>query len=346
MTSTLADQDRGSGLTSVDVARELAIDRSESRLARVDHDKLHRVAEHLVSRPDFVEFAPAAWDDPLFWNAGQQAEARSQLFAIGNSINFRFWQLAEGRMVPAVGLIEGQHFRGAMYMWRSLRRSIDRLPILDAGFLAELSDADFDALFTDDNGVNPLTVAREERIRNLRDLGAHLQSSWAGSFYNLVKASQGSLVSFARLSSAIRAFDDPLYKLTMVNTIMHSGSGVYRFADKPMPAIDYHLLRHTLRQGVIVPIPKLAKQLRNGSLLEEHEAYELRRTALSALLEMSELTGIDGEVLDNKYWLNRSNCTDRDPVCLDPQTAAQCPFLAVCAQETGFGLPLELTRYY
>jgi Potential Queuosine, Q, salvage protein family len=346
MTPTLADGQRTRGLTTTEVALALEIDRSPSQSVGIDYPRLESVAEHLMSRRDFVESTPATWDDTLFWNAEDSPEARSQMFAIGNSINFRFWQLVDDHMAPAGGTLDGIYFRGAMYMWRSLRRSLTRLPVLDAGFLAELTDADFDALFTDDFGENPLAIARDERIRNLRDLGAELRKSWGGSFYNLVGASCGSLVSFARFSRTIRAFDDPLSKLTMVNAIMHSGSGVYTFADRPIPAIDYHLLRQALRQGLITPCPDLTEKLRGERLLEADEAYELRRTALSALLDVAELTGIDGEILDNRYWLNRTNCTDIDPVCTDPRKAERCPFVAVCAQETGFSLPLELTRYY
>jgi Potential Queuosine, Q, salvage protein family len=348
MTSTMEVRTTNSGLSTSDVARALGIDRSASAAAAVDRDQLNRMAQHLASRPDFLEFVPARWDDPLFWNPTDPTTQRSQLFAVGNTINFRFWRLDSGRMVPAMGTIDGVTYRGAMYMWRSLRRTLDRadLPILDASFLARLSADEFDAIFADDGDVNPLAIARDERIANLRDLGQTLMSSWQGSFYRLVEASRGSLVEFARLSRGIRAFDDQLYKLTMVNAIMHSGSGVYGFVDRPMPAIDYHLVRHALRQELIKPSPRIAAKLKGGLLLEEHEAYELRRVTLSALLDVADLVGIDGEVLDNKYWLNRSNCTDTDPVCLNPELASRCPFLGACAQETSFGLPLELTRYY
>src|SRR5262249_20057558 len=151
------------------------------------------------------------------------------------------WQLEDGEVVPAVGTIEGQPFRGAMYMWRCLRRTLDRdaMPLLDAGFLAKLSDDEFDAIFSDDAGANPLDVARDDRIRNLRDLGKRLQDSWGGLFYNVAQASQRSIVAFAQFSAEFRAFDDPIFKLTMVNAIVHSGSGVYEFRDEPLPAIDY-----------------------------------------------------------------------------------------------------------
>jgi hypothetical protein len=81
-------------------------------------------------------------------------------------------------------------------------------------------------------------------------------------------------------------------------------------------------------------------------LLTAREAGELRRVALSAFVRLSELAGVSGEFLDNKYWLNRVNCTDREPVCLRKSEAERCPFLGACARATEFALPLELTWYY
>jgi hypothetical protein len=306
------------------------------------------MARHIAMRPEFGNSARTTWDDPLFWNAADSAQNRSQLFAIGNSINFRFWSLDGDRMVPATGTIDGRDYRGAMYMWRSLRRSLDQsdLPVLDASFLADLSRNDFDEIFTDDRGINPLSIALEDRLSNIRDLGARLISDWGGSFLNLACASRGSLVEFARLSRSFRAFDDPLFKLTMVNAIMHGGSSVYEFRDDALPAIDYHLLRHAVRQGILRPRSPVASKLMRSALLEAQEAYELRRVALMAFVELSDLSGISGQILDNKYWMNRINCTDMDPVCLQDATAQQCPFLDACARATEFALPLELTRYY
>jgi hypothetical protein len=218
--------------------------------------------------------------------------------------------------------------------------------LLEAGFLAELSEGDFDRIFRDDNGQNPLDAGRDDRIANLRDLGQRLLSSWDGSFFNLAEESDHSLVEFARLSRKFRAFDDPMLKLTMLNAILHSGSGVYEFADEPLPAIDYHLLKQAMRQGMVRPTEPLARQLENSELLEPGNAAELRRLALLALVGVAERTGLSGEVLDNRFWLNRVNCIDPNPVCLDPALAERCPFYGACQQLTRFERPLELTRYY
>lgn len=335
------------GLTTVDLAEALGVATAPEDAARINRRQLARVARFLAGRPDFRSHQPARWDDPQFWNVEADDSARSQYLTIGNAINFRFWELRDGAIAPSAGVIDGQAFRGAMYMWRCLRRSLDvgRLPLLDADFLSQISEEEFDAIFTDDNGLNPLAPARSERIANLRNVGTHLRNAWDGSFFNLVQSTDGSLVRFAHLSAEMRAFDDPVLKLIMVNAILHSGSGVYRFRDQPLPGIDYHLLRHLLRQGVLEPNPDIAAKLMDGSVLAEAEGISLRRTALAAFVEISQICQISGEILDNRYWLNRVNCTDK-PVCLSASTANACPFLNVCARRVDFGLPLEYTRYY
>lgn len=330
------------------LARDLGIDCSGSALVQIDEGVLSRLAAHLMTRKDFSEYDRSKWDDDRFWNVGDTVAQRSQYFTVGNSINFRFWSLVNRSTQAASGCIRGEKFVGSMYLWRALRRCIDegKYPILEARFLASLSIHDFDEIFGDDTGHNPLAVAREDRIANLRDLGVRLEGEWQGQFLNLIAATRGSLTSFVRMSSRFRAFDDPNFKLVMVNAILHSGSGIVVFDGDPLPGIDYHLLKQLLRHGVLKPRAALAEQIRNRELLKSTEGQELRRVALGAAVRLSELTGIGGEILDNKWWWNRAKCKDKDPVCLDPQTAHQCPFYGPCEQLTELAFPIEETRYY
>lgn len=335
-------------LTTSELAQELRIDRSPSTLVEIDAAALGEIADHVRRREDFRNYERYKWDDPRFWYPEGTPAERSQYFAIGNAINFRFWRLKEGSVEPAGGILDGSPLSGAMYMWRCLRRCLDgrRLRIFQASFLAELTEEQFDEAFTDDTGVNPLAVARDDRLANLRDLGEQLARDWGGHFYNLVQSAKGSLVELVRLSSRFRAFDDPIFKLTMVNTILHLGSGIVELDADPLPGIDYHLLKQLLRQGVLVPHQSIADKLERSLLLSEQEGYELRRAALNAFVEISVLTGLSGEILDNKWWWNRLKCRTIDPVCLDPQTAHECPFFGPCAQRIQLGMPLEETRYY
>ncbi len=342
--STVSSQ---AGLTTTELADELDIDRTPSDLAVIDHHQLERMAGHISATAVGASYSRARWDDPLFWNVEDSNRRRSQYFAVGCAINFRFWTLRDKQLAPAAGFINGERYRGAMYMWRSLRRALDQqlIDFLDADVLANLSEDDFDAIFTDDTGVNPLAVAQVDRIANLRDLGEHLRANWDGAFFNLITSCTASLATFARLSQRIRAFDDPVHKLTMVNAILHLGSGVYEFTDEPLPAIDYHLLRQALRQGIIRPIEPLARKLTDMAVLNHDEAQELRRVALNAFVDLATKCKISGELLDNRYWMNRTNCSDI-PVCINPETALACPFVNACERATQFALPIEDTRYY
>lgn len=335
-------------ISTAELAHELELDLSPSSLVELDHDALAAMVEHVRRSDEFSEFKRYAWDNATYWFPEGTPAERSQYFAVGNAINFRFWRLLAGQVVPAGGPIDGNELFGAMYMWRCLRRCVDtgRYPLFEASFLADLSEADFRTIFVDDSGMNPLSVGLEDRLANLRDLGRKLETDWAGQFYNVVESAQGSLVTFVRASAAFRAFDDPLLKLTMVNTILLLGSGITEFDADPLPGIDYHLLKQMLRHGILVPNPAITRKLTQQQFLEEHESFELRRLALHAFIEISAQTGISGEILDNKWWWNRLKCRTVAPVCLDPATAHECPFLPTCARRTEMGMPLEATRYY
>jgi hypothetical protein len=335
-------------LSTVELSSALGIDRSASPLVALERASLTHLAHDALGSPEIREVTPARWDDPTFWIPEAEACERSQYFAVGNAINFRFWNLRAGEIVPTGGPLRGEPFTGAMYMWRCLRLAweADEIPFLDAPFLASMSLPEFDRLFADDNGNNPLRNAAEDRLTNLRNLGRGLNESWGGHFYKLVEATSGSLLLFTKYSASFRAFDDPIYKLTMVNAILHSGSGTAEFDAHPLPGIDYHLLKQLLRQGALRPRPALLLKLKQTQILSAEESGELRRVALNALLELSEMTEIPGEILDNTYWLNRQKCVTESPVCLDPSRAVECPFYGACAQLVDIGMPLELTRYY
>jgi hypothetical protein len=109
--------------------------------------------------------------------------------------------------------------------------------------------------------------------------------------------------------------------------------------------MDYQLTKQLLRQGVILPSRHVLRKLKDGVLLTRDEGYGLRLAGLTALVELSTRTELAGDVLDNYYWLNRTICTDPEPLCVEPQND-ECPFLASCPKFADIGRPLEETRYY
>jgi Potential Queuosine, Q, salvage protein family len=188
------------------------------------------VIEHVSSeaRKQKTGSAPFDWKDPDFWPPSSASDSEvSQYFAVGNALNFRYWQLdAGGALSYCEGKKGGIQCRGAKYMWRCLRTctELGSYPIMDATYLSSLTLSEATRIFRDDNGNDPMPDIGG-RVENLRDLGKVLNEKWDGKFFAVVTASQGSLDKFADLSAEFRAFDDPLCKLTMVNAILHQGRG-------------------------------------------------------------------------------------------------------------------------
>jgi hypothetical protein len=293
---------------------------------------------------DQISAAPRGavkWDNPLFWNIESDPAERCQFLAVGNCLNFRFWTKPGEEIVPSEGLVDGRLFRGAMYMWRRLRRAVAEGDLsLEADRLASLTEEQFCRAFADDDGLQPLAPGMADRVANLRDLGTRLSQAWNGQFINVITASGVSLERFAELSSQFRAFDDPVRKLTMVNAIMLTGSQLARFDQEPLPGVDYHLVKQALRQGLVVPSGRIRSKLASREYLEAGESQALRAAVLAAVVEVATLAGISTAVIDNLYWLNRAICGQERWQC------ESCPFRAACPQLTQFGMPLELTRYY
>ncbi|MEU8303413.1 queuosine salvage family protein [Actinomadura sp. NPDC048955] len=314
--------------------------------ATISHEQVSAVAEFLIRRYGSSTPQAMKWDNPLFWNVDASKAERCQFIAIGNAMNFRFWTLKNGEMVPAVGSIEGESYRGSMYLWRRLRVGVARNEFsLNAEWLSALTEDGLERAFKDDDGNCPLVPGIADRAKNLRDLGAGLLSSWQGRFDNVVRAADGSLKSFAELSAAFRAFDDPVRKLTMVNAIMLTGSGLAQFDENPLPGIDYHLVKQAVRQGLVVPSGVLIDKLKARQFLTASESVVLRQATLEALLQLSREAGISTDIIDNAYWLNGRVCDDRLPAC-QAIGGPQCPFEQVCLQRTDLGSPIEETRYY
>ena len=192
-------------------------------------DRVRALAATLRRGASESEYQPLLWDDDRFWLTIASPEERSQFMAVGNALNFRFWELADGDGVsPAGGRLDGEYLVGSMYMWRRLRLVLERdeFPLLDARQLARLEPDQLRALLADDEGGDPLAPGFDDRLANLRDLGAVLSRDWDGQFSNLLAVADDDLETFFALSATARAYDDPLRKLSTVNAIMLSGSGL------------------------------------------------------------------------------------------------------------------------
>lgn len=156
--------------STYEVAQALDINFSKSNLVSLNEGKIDSLCERIRSRTDFSIYNRETWSDPFFWNSEDAPVNRSQYFAIGNAINFRYWKLGNNEVTPSKGSKKGSEFKGSMYMWRCLRLCVENgnYPLLDATFLANITENEFDEIFSSDSGDNPLEVGKEDRLKPSR----------------------------------------------------------------------------------------------------------------------------------------------------------------------------------
>lgn len=124
-----------------------------------------------------------------------------QLIFIEDVVNFCFWAEKDAPkwQVPKHGLSDGTLTTGGWYglqacFERGLR---NKVPILDADYIAGISDEDAAAFFVGADGVQiPLL---RERIRNLREAGMVLKEQFDGRFANLVRMADYDAVKIIKL---------------------------------------------------------------------------------------------------------------------------------------------------
>jgi len=329
----------------LDIASEFRLDLQHGTQVKINHEMVQRYEKHLRER--LGERRPFDWRNPdLFLEDSEGKELVSQFFAVGNSINFRYWSRRPGGAY-CEGRKGGEDFRGANYMWRCLKVCHDNgeYPILEAKSLARIGLSDARAIFRSDSGKNVMPAVRE-RVLNWRDLGRKLNDYWSGCFFNLVEEVGKSLRLFVNFSRQFRAFDDALCKMTMVNAIMHSGRKLISFDESIFPGMDYELLKQQMRNGILELNKNLRAKITGGKLLSPAESRQLRNAGLAAFLDIMKGTSIAGDILDNVWWSNRTKCETYRPVCKVEGKQNECFFYGICPERVEYSIPLEITRYY
>ena len=284
------------------------------KLIKINYNFLDDFIYFLKGKLELIHREPFDWIDDNYWlNPNEGSERNSQYFAIGNSINFRFWDYIHPNMLYVEGVKGGIECQGSRYMWRCLKECFDnnKYPILEASFLTRITFDDFcDILKTDQNEV--IMILLKERFLNWRDLGKKLLQKYDGQFYNLILKSNKSLKKFVKLSNEFTAFDDPLFKMTMVNAILHKGRNLVNLKEGILPGIDYHLMTQVIRLGLLELNDKLKNKIENKIFLNNRESKYLRFATLKCLVTIANNLKIGGDIIDNIFFDNgKKNCTHR-----------------------------------
>jgi len=144
--------------------------------------------------------------------------------------------------------------------------------------------------------------------RSLRDLGAHVASSYGGRFAGVVEAAGGSAVALVDELSGWECFADvSFWKRAQISASDLAFAGVADFGDlERLTLFADNLIPHVLRlDGVLLFDPELVARIERGELLEHDspEEVEMRAGAVHAAeLMCAERPGLTPRHVDHILW--------------------------------------------
>lgn len=293
---------------------------------------------------DFLKKTDVGRRKPYDWSSNAYLktddELQSMYFFFGSAIDFKFWNLnnesGEIVRIGKDGLI------GSDYLWTTLTRAVQEGE-LDLFKLSKHGIRRW--IYYTFSGAGDSMTAIDQRIKNWLDLSKKLKEYWGGYSLSLIEVAGNSLSEYLQYMRQFRAFDDPLCKLSTLNSYFHVGRGLTTFKDPLLPCIDYHIIRLMLRLGAVEILDeRLEDAIIQGKVMWENpEMRELRNSCMKSLQHVTTYTGISGELLDNYLWfLAKKTCNDQ----ATPATCKFCDLAEICQKNLMYHTPWVLTRWY
>ena len=295
------------------------------------------------------EVSPFPFTGPNYPPAGHPATVA--FFFAATLQQFSFWTPAQGRYdQPLIAPLDGEQLKGSDYLWRSFVRRLDSDPeFYSPQRQANLTRQELLSLFRADDGSNPmpavdLHLAQAQRYgRDMLALGLAPEE-----VVRQAQASPSPLDAFVRMLDHVGGYkEDPLRKKTALLAMILNQRPekflVFGPDERLAPVIDYHLMRATLRTGLIdVADSDLRQDLADRRLLSPEDEWVVRSAAYRAIEQVAALSGRDSGAVDNWLFFNSRN---RCPEMTEPECEA-CPLDPLCAHRKELFQPVIRTTFY
>lgn len=199
-------------------------------------------------------------------------------------------------------------YRGSdLLFYLARERQKEEKDFFTAENLKKISVSDIKRIFS----FQGKTVADpEERAFLLRDCANKILEYYDGDFMNLLMSANFNTERAAELLRIFRAYEDPLKKKSYLLLKILKRQG---FVDGRVGfPVDSVLVELAISTEILNPSEEIKNKIRRKEILSEKETYELREETLKALNLLSEITGIEPDVLDDLLWtfgreINRRN---------------------------------------
>lgn len=271
--------------------------------------------------------------------------------------NYGFWH-DNGREYtgPLYGTFGGKTgVKGSDLLWKILCAAWKKdAECFSPSRLAVISDEDFSAIFSDDNGPIPL-FHMKKRIALTREYGNwfHVRrlAGRSPSDLMLYTSECADPVGVARAiimdpENGISGFhNDPLGKKAelLLMALVNRPEKLLRETKMTEwhPIVDYHDMRLTLRMGQVI-LPKEWREENSGRLITTPEREEaIRRATHKADMLAIKESGRTMAEIDNLKWSARRYCPE-----METPNCSKCSLQGVCAQKTELFQPVLRTTYY
>ncbi len=312
----------------------------------VDHRQVAAFADFFraasdVKAFDFCHTPPPAIFPPahgagvleyVFFNAGHQ---------------FGFWRLENDRYAgPMLAVVDGHQRKGSDYVSYCLTRAWRENA--DVFMPASVSAVDWNKVFRDDEGRNPLPMWEEHVAIISRYANWFAErATTPAELVARANAAERPLATLLAEAGTIPGYvEDPLRKKLFLLAIMleNRPEKFLRVTDPESyePIIDYHLQRSALRAGLVrVEDASVRAALVERRVVPAEVEGRIRQAVFDALCEVVRLSGRSVAAVDYFFFMNRRRCPEMSqPEC------ERCPVQSICAQEVDLFQPVFRTTFY
>lgn len=310
----------------------------------IDHDRVSLLANLIRN----LHFQTDPFTDPrLYPPESADLELQRSYFFFVTAIDHRTHLIGEPRFEAE---LDGEHFSGALLLWRLARRKWDEDPrFFTASYLAHISDQEVADWLTVTTPSGARVTARKPWIRAqlLRDAASVLLADYEGCVSALLSQSQGFVQLLLRLLGKFAAYADPVRKKAHLLLKFLTRRRLFSVRDPQNLSVpvDNVLSRLALRTGVVrVTDPELTYLLQHHLPFPRNADIELRETVRRAWNLVAHQAEILPTDLDDLLWglgdcceRTTQHCTSCPRTRCYPRTYLRiqcpgyCPLASVCA---------------
>lgn len=236
-----------------------------------------------------------------------------QLAFLQNTVNFCFW--SEKSKEKWKVSFNGKEEDGASALQLVFERALaEKIPIIDADYLGNLSLSEVKHLFRPSNGIEIPLI--NERHQSLVEAGRVLNTNFDGQFLNLMSQANFDAVDIVRKTvDNFSSFNDSyegvnFYKRAQLNAfdIAQIKTDKITNTDKLTAMADYKLPQLLRFMGVLEYSDLLAHKIDNYELIQagSKEEIEIRSTTVWIIELLSQENNISAGLADRAiWWLSR-----------------------------------------